>query len=237
MDRSRRRRVAILAIASIVATTCIALGFWQLQRLEERRTLNTEIRAARSAPPTTVRTAEDIGSLSAFRAVVVEGTYDIEGEVLLYGRSLDGEPGHHVVTPLALDDGSGVLVVRGWVPFSIDRAPVIEAAPTARDVVVEGWLIAPESRGRSRPDRDGIVRTLDISGIGDRLPFELASFAVQLREQDPPPSRLPTLIPAPLLSEGPHLSYAIQWFTFAAVALAGAAILFRRERRAPTAVL
>ena len=177
-----------------------------------------------------VRTADDIRALSAFRPVVVEGTYDIEGEVLLYGRSLDGEPGHDVVTPLALDDGSGVLVLRGWVPFSIDSAPVLEAAPTVRDVVVEGWLIAPESRGRSRPDRDGIVRTLDISGIGERLPFELAPFAIQLRTQDPPNPQFPAPVPLPVLSEGPHLSYAIQWFCFAAVAVIGAAILVRRDR-------
>jgi surfeit locus 1 family protein len=234
MDGSRRRRVTIVAIATIVAAVCIALGFWQLQRLADRRALNSEIRAARSASPTTVRTADDIRVLSAFRPVVVEGTYDLEGEVLLYGRSLDGEPGHFVVTPLALDDGSGVLVLRGWVPFSLDSAPVVEAAPADRDVVVEGWLVAPESRGRSRPDRDGIVRTLDISGIGDRLPFDLAPFAVQLRAQDPPNGELPVPVPLPDLSEGPHLSYAIQWFCFAAVAVAGAAILVRRERP-PTA--
>lgn len=236
MDRPRRRRVTIIAIATIVAAVCIALGFWQLQRLADRRALNAEIRAARSASPTAVRTADDIGALSAFRPVVVEGTYDVEGEVLLYGRSLDGEPGHVVVTPLALDDGSGVLVLRGWVPFSLDSAPVAEAPPTARDVVVEGWLIAPESRGLTRPDRDGIVRSLDISGIGHRLPFDLAPFAIQLRTQDPPNAELPVPVPAPELSEGPHLSYAIQWFCFAAVAVAGAWILVRRER-APTATL
>jgi surfeit locus 1 family protein len=236
MDGSRRRRIAIVAIAAIVAAACIALGFWQLRRLADRRALNAEIRAARSASPSIVRTADDIGALSAFRPVVVEGTYDIEGEVLLYGRSLDGEPGHDVVTPLALDDGSGVLVLRGWVPFSIDSAPVLEAAPTVRDVVVEGWLISPESRGRSRPDRDGIVRTLDISGIGERLPFELAPFAIQLRTQDPPNAQLPVPVPLPALSEGPHLSYAIQWFCFAAVAVIGVAILVRRER-SPTGAL
>jgi surfeit locus 1 family protein len=226
--------VKIVAVAAIVAVVCIALGFWQLQRLADRRALNAEIRTARSATPTTVRTVDDFGALSAFRSVVVEGTYDVEGEVVLYGRSLDGEPGHFVVTPLALDDGSGVLVLRGWVPFSLDRAPVVEAAPSVGHVVVEGWLIAPESRGRSLPDRDGIVRTLDISGIGDRLPFDLAPFAIQLRAQDPPNAELPVPVPLPELSEGPHLSYAIQWFCFAAVAVAGAAILVRRER-SPTA--
>ena len=235
MGRSRRRRVAIVAIASVVAAACIALGFWQLQRLGDRRALNAEIRAGRSVPPTEVRTAEDIAALSPFRSVVVEGTYDLEGEVLLYGRSLEGEPGHHVLTPLALDDGSGVLVVRGWVPFSFESAPVPEAAPAVRDVVVQGWLIAPESRGESRPDGNGIVRTLDISGIGDRFPFELAPFAIQLRDQDPPPSPLPVPVPREELSEGPHRSYAIQWFAFATVSVVGALVLLHRDRESATA--
>jgi cytochrome oxidase assembly protein ShyY1 len=55
---------------------------------------------------------------------------------------------------------------------------------------------------------------------------------VQLQRQEPPqPGELPALVPPPDLSEGPHLSYAIQWFTFAAVALVGTALLVRREVR------
>jgi surfeit locus 1 family protein len=59
--------------------------------------------------------------------------------------------------------------------------------------------------------------------------------AIQLTEQDrPPPAALPVRLPPEELSEGPHLSYAIQWFTFATIAVVGAVILLRRERRGPT---
>lgn len=236
MRSSTGRRVAVIAVGLVVAATCVALGFWQLRRLEERRAANAVILGARAAAPVTVRSREDIAALSPFRRVIVRGTYDLEGEVLLYGRSFRGEPGHHVVTPLALDDGSGVLVIRGWVPFSMaDRAPVTQAPPTIiRDVRVEGWLVAPETTDRSRPDADGVVRTLDIAGIGTDLPFELAPFAIQLRDQEPPPPPIPVQVPLPPLSEGPHLSYAIQWFSFAAIAIVGAAVLLRRDRRAAT---
>jgi surfeit locus 1 family protein len=217
----------------VIAAACVGLGLWQLRRLADRRALNAEILEMRAAPALAVGSAEDIAALSPFRRVIVDGTYDLEGEVLLYGRSFRGEPGHLVVTPLALDDGSGVLVVRGWVPFSMaDRAPVTEAPPIARDVRVEGWLVAPETTGESRPDARGVVRTLDIAGIGTRLPYELAPFAIQLQDQARPPPPFPVQVPLPELSEGPHLSYAIQWFSFAAIALVGAAVLIRRDRRA-----
>jgi surfeit locus 1 family protein len=223
-------------VAATVAVTCASLGLWQLRRLEDRRALNARIVRAREAPVRTVRTAEDVTGLAPFRRVEAAGRFDTDGEVLIYGRSLAGPPGHHVVTPLALGDGSGVLVVRGWVPFDVEAAPVRGPfAAVAGDVVVEGWLVPPETRGRSTPDRRGVMATLDIEGLDERVGFKLAPLVIQLRAQRPARSGAPTPIPPPELSEGPHLSYAIQWFSFAAVAVAGTAILLRRERRGATA--
>jgi surfeit locus 1 family protein len=235
MERAGRRRLTIVGIAVVVAAVCVALGLWQLRRLSDRRALNDEILLARAAPAVLAGSASDIESLAPYRRVIVRGTYDVDAEVLLYGRSLREQPGHEVVTPLVFDDGSAVLVIRGWVPFSIAaRAPVTEASPSARRVLVEGWLVPPETTGESRPDRDGVVRTLDIEGIGDGVTDDLAPLAIQLHEQDPAPASLPEPVPLPQLSEGPHLSYAIQWFSFAAIALVGAFVLLRRKGRSAT---
>jgi cytochrome oxidase assembly protein ShyY1 len=233
MDHPDRRRAAIVAIASVVAATCVALGFWQLARLAERRDLNARILARRSATPVTVEGADT--TAGSYRPAIAEGTYDVEREVLVYGRSLDGEPGHHVVTPLVLGDGDAILVVRGWVPFATQSAPVAGAAPPPGTVRVRGVLVPDEGDGSTTPDATGIVRTLDVAGIASTLPYDVASLPLQLLEQTPPqPGDLPVPVPLPELSEGPHLSYAIQWFSFAAIALGGAAILLRRERRVPT---
>ena len=225
----------MVVVAAIVAVTCVLLGFWQLRRLDERRALNERIIARGSAVPVAIDGAEPPAAARAFARAAVTGTYDVDHEVLVYGRNLDGEPGSDVVTPLRLADGSAILVVRGWVPFAVQAAPVPEAAPPAGEVSVEGTLLPDEGDGSDRPDEDGIVRTLDVDGIASSLTYDVAPLPLRLTAQSPPqPGVLPRPERPPRLSEGPHLSYAIQWFAFAAIAVGGAVLLLRRGRRRAT---
>ncbi len=235
MRGSRSRRVAVVVIAVLVAATCVNLGLWQLRRLDERRALNAEILDRRSASPLSIMDVAGSAAAEPYRPATARGRYDVEHEVLVFGRSLDGEAGHHVVTPLLLSGGGAVLVIRGWVPFAMQAAPVRAAAPPANEVRVEGFLAPDEGDGTVAPDADGIVRVLDVEGIASSLPYDVFPLPLQLAEQTPPqPGSLPIPVPLPELSEGPHLSYAIQWFSFALVALIGGAILVLRDRRAAT---
>jgi cytochrome oxidase assembly protein ShyY1 len=235
MPGSRSRRVAVVVIAVLVAATCVNLGLWQLRRLDERRALNAEILDRRSASPLSIEDTAGNAAAEPYRPATARGRYDVEHEVLVYGRSLDGEAGHHVVTPLLLPGGGAILVVRGWVPFAMQAAPVRAAAPPANEVSVEGFLAPDEGDGTVVPDVDAIVRVLDVEGIASSLPYDIFPLPLQLAEQTPPqPGSLPIPVPLPVLSEGPHLSYAIQWFSFALVALIGGAILVLRDRRAAT---
>jgi surfeit locus 1 family protein len=234
MPGSRSRRVAVVVIAVLVAATCVNLGLWQLRRLDERRALNAKMLDGRSETPISIEGIA--GSIAEpYRPATARGTYDVDHEVLVYGRSLDGEAGHHVVTPLRLPGGGAILVVRGWVPFAMQAAPVREAAPPANEVTVNGSLAPDEGDGSDAPDADGIVRVVDVRGIASSLPYDVFPLPLQLADQTPPQSgSLPIPVPLPALSEGPHLSYAIQWFSFAVVALVGALILLRRDRHAAT---
>lgn len=235
MPGSRSRRVAVVAIAVLVAATCVNLGLWQLRRLDERRALNAEILDRRSASQLSIDDVARNAAAEPYRPATSRGRYDVEHEVLVFGRSLDGEAGHHVVTPLLLPGGGAILVIRGWVPFAMQAAPVRAAAPPANEVSVEGFLAPDEGDGSVVPDADGIVRVMDVEGIASSLPYDVFPLPLQLAEQTPPqPGSLPIPVPLPELSEGPHLSYAIQWFSFALVALIGGAILVLRDRRAAT---
>ncbi|GIU99620.1 MAG: SURF1-like protein [Actinomycetota bacterium] len=236
------RWLGLLAFALLVAATCVRLGIWQLDRLEQRRAFNASVRAGLTASPVELSTlaGRDPAAL-AYRRVEVTGTYDPAREVLLYGRALNGEPGHHVLTPLVLerpvDGAEAVLVDRGWVPFELGTPPVAEAAPPSGRITVRGFLLPTTGEADVVIERGPGGRVLTVAHdepgvIGRELGLSLFPLPLQLQRQDPPQAgALPEVVPPPELTEGPHLSYAIQWFTFATIALVGYVLLVRREIR------
>lgn len=233
------RRIVLFVVAVGVAAVCVRLGIWQLDRLDQRRALNDSIEAGLAEPPVPLEEllngSGPMGDL-AYRRVTASGTYDANDELLLYGRALDGSPGDHVLTPLVRDDGPDVLVDRGWVPHEPDRgAPVgpPAAAPEGR-VQVEGVLL-PSEEGSAFPDPEAaatLVRSVNLSEIRERSPDLLSPAYLLLQTQVPAQAEgqpAPASVPEP--TEGPHLSYAIQWFSFATIALVGYGVLLRRDRR------
>jgi surfeit locus 1 family protein len=216
-----------------VAAVCVRLGFWQLDRLEQRRSFNADVGAALASEPAPLGDVLADGDL-AYRRVTVDGTWDVEHEVILFGRSLDGRPGNHVLTPLVFAAGRAVLVDRGWVPSEVRSAPAAgDAAASPGEVTVDGIMLPSDAgddavAGGTLPAQ---VRSVDVAALDAAIPSELVANAYVLLERQTPTQERPIPAPLPELSEGPHLSYAIQWFTFAAISLVGYGVLARRKRR------
>jgi surfeit locus 1 family protein len=206
----QRRDVTLGVIAILVATACVLLGRWQLNRLGQRRARNATLAARLALPPLAV--GRNVSADSARqRRVVARGVYDFAAERTWPGRSFQGTPGVALVTPLRLSDGSAVLVDRGWAPspdaFHVDHT-LYREPDTA--TVTGIALVPPRGRG-------------DVAVTGF-LPF-----VIQLESADPARG-LPRRWPPPTFDNGPHLSYAIQWFSFALIALVGTAVLIRKGR-------
>jgi len=222
--RLERRDWAGLLLALAVAAVCVRLGFWQLDRLSQRRARNAGLLVARQQPPLEVTGAVAADS-ARDRRLHARGAYDYAREQLWRGRSYEGVPGVALITPLRLPDGAAVLVDRGWA-LSPDAYHVDQGAYREEDSadVFGLGMPAPRARGDVDPAR-----------LQDSLPYRLLPFLIQ---QLPPSTALdrplpPGLIrwPAPELSGGPHLSYAIQWFSFAVIILVGSAALARKRAR------
>lgn len=228
----------ILALAALF----VRLGFWQLDRLGQRRARNAAQAAATALPPVALDSAT-LAAISADppsfvnRRVTARGTYAPRGEVVLRGRVRDGRPGVHVVTPLLLAGRpEAVLVNRGWLP-SPDGATVDAAAfaePGERTVTGVLQLI-PTTDDGGTPARAGngalTFRRLDLETMRGRAGRPLVPLYVQqLPGLDSLTAGPPHRVPLPALSEGNHLSYAVQWFSFAAIALVGLVILVLRSR-------
>ena len=245
----RPRWLAGHLLALVLVVLFLALGTWQLRRLDARTARNELVTSRAAASPVDLATAlrefAATGVFPEYMAVKVSGRFAAEGEVLLRGRSLEGQPGFNLVTPLVLDDpdpslgGNAVLVERGWVPYDHDIVPVTDAAPPAGTVEIVGRLRPPTSAPPTglapRDPADGtLVQTyyVDTVRLQQQLPYPLVAAYLTVTEMVPPHTgALPRPLPADDLTAGPHLGYAIQWFAFALVGVVGYAILLRKVTR------
>ena len=236
-----RRLVAFGVLAVVAAGVCVRLGIWQLDRLAQRRAKNAEIRAAALLP------ALDLASLrrqdtsaTHWHRVHVRGVPDYDAEVLQSLRSQAGAPGVYLLTPVRpLGEGWGdtaVLLLRGFVYSangrSIDSRKAREGDTLDLDALVTAF--PPATQGNVRlPSAPRAVRTLDrdtITALVGRplLPVVLLA----LGDTTPRDVTLAARVPPPSLGEGPHKSYAFQWFGFATVFLVGFGAFVRTK---PTA--
>ena len=219
----RRKDYVGALVALVLAALCVRLGFWQLHRLHERRARNALVAAARALPPIDLPADSlPLASLGE-RRVRARGVYDWAHEHVWHARTYQGAPGVTLVTPLRLADGSWLLVDRGWAP-SADAYHVDSRHFREADTAVIAGLAAaaPRDRGDADPHR-----------LADSLGGAVLPVVVQLLPGDAT-AHLPLGLvrwPAPGLDEGPHLSYTVQWFSFAVIILVGTAMLLRKQAR------
>jgi surfeit locus 1 family protein len=227
----------------LVLIVLINFGFWQLRRLEEKRTRNRNILAALDQPPLTL-TGQDVDPATLhFHRVQVTGTFDNEVSMILRNRLLEGVSGVDILTPLHLSGSDqAVLVDRGWIPRgNRDPAPEERAAyDVSGEVTIQGIayqgqprpalisFLAPSSQEGQPPTR--AWSRVDIEHIQEQLPYRLLPIFI---EQAPDPTETSSDLPRRAgnitLDEGPHLGYAIQWFSFALILVITYAFFIRQE--------
>ena len=225
------RRIAIVGLM-IVAAVFVRLGFWQVERLSERRAANRAALAAREQPAVRLGTAAAAGGLGD-RWVVARGAYDRTHEVVLRGHAFQGTPGVQVVTPLRLEGSdSAVLVLRGFVASADGVRADLDPLNEPGTVEVRG-LATPAGTGPGQPvehaGRTSWAR-IDLPALRGRVPYPLLAIVVRQTPDSALP-RSPLRLAPPDLNDGPHLNYAIQWFLFAAMTVAFAVLVVGRSGR------
>lgn len=236
------RRWLLLALAVLVLSALAwRLGEWQFHRLEDRQQRNATTARNETAPPVPVADVLAVGRAvdreDEWRAVTASGTYAPDDTILVRYRTREGESGVDVVVPLLLEDGSAVLVDRGWMltdnvgAASPDDAP----APPSGPVTVTGWVRADAEDDSTRVT-DRSTRAISSVAISDALDRELLGGFLDLRSEDPEPAEPLLRAELPDLGNGPHFFYGLQWWFFALLAVAGYGYLAYdewRRRRAP----
>jgi surfeit locus 1 family protein len=232
----KRSTIVFLVIAAAIAVGCVRLGIWQLDRRRQRLAMNTRIESRMKAAPVSAAAVDRDTSRSRFATVIVSGTPDYANEVLLTHRGHDGAPGVDVLTPIRVPGlDSAVLVNRGWV-YSPDGMTIELHRWRESATTFTGYL---ESFASSPADtvRQGGVRRASYEAIARAIPYPIQKYyVVALADSLASPdsvSATPRIVrlARPKLDGGPHLSYALQWFAFATIAVVGAGIVAARSMR------
>lgn len=215
------RQWLLPTIAVIAGMIVLArLGFWQLDRLDQRREKNAALAAALESEPVNLNEAvlpDDLIPLKD-RDVVAQGEFDFAYQGVVKLQTFQGRPGVNLVAPLVLAGGeTAVLVDRGWVPEDSNYAVYNESSPQT----INGYIALTQTL-----NREGASSTLtdelawyrvDIAAIQTQMPYKLLPIFIKQapgENSDQPPRRSEREVD---LSEGPHMGYAVQWFLFSTI--------------------
>jgi cytochrome oxidase assembly protein ShyY1 len=231
------RWAGYLALVIVFAIACSALGSWQLNRRAEALTEVARIDANYDAEPIPVAEAlpdpAGFDPDSRWRVVALTGEYLAADEVVIRNRPFEGSSGFEVVTPLRLNDGTVFFVDRGWIAQAPNGRPSEYAAPPSGEVEVIARLKAGEGTiaGRTASGRE--LATIDLDELAERVGEPSYTGAYGIQVQDSADADEPPLAAArPVRDEGPHLSYALQWYVFALLAFIGLGWAANQERKA-----
>ncbi len=223
---------------------CVRLGFWQLDRLAQKRAENAHYLAVSALPPLnlTAAPAEDLTGME-YRRVTASGQYDFEHQIALRNHYRDTEWGYRLLTPLILSDGAAILVERGWIPAAGNASPTDWRRYDQPGIITVSGILR---LGRSQPEIGGVPDPTLAPGQ-TRLDFwnivTLERLALQTPTRllpaylQPDPDETRSAPPYPAqeqyeVTERNHFSYALQWFSFAALLFFGGPLfLYRQFRR------
>lgn len=238
-DPSRVRTTVLIAASIAIAAACARLGLWQVDRLAERRALNALLLSRMHDSVVDVSHIPADTGAGHYRIATAHGTFDYAREFVWAARVRRGSPGVNIVTPMRVDGVDGtVLVNRGWV-YSPDAKAVQFSRWRERDTAtvtgyMETWQQACGVTAAAFPPTCGdtaerVLRRLDRAAAARLagapvIPYLLVQTSDSALRADSVPARAEE----PVLAEGPHFSYAVQWFAFAVIALVGGTALALR---------
>jgi surfeit locus 1 family protein len=228
---SLRARLLVIVSITVVALVCLALGLWQMDRLRQRRAANVVALEARSAPPVRLEGGVPLPVSLDGRRVSATGHYDHVHDVVLRGKAYRGSPGVEIVSPLVLDGGrTAVLVNRGFVPTPDAVTVQTDSVREFGRVRVEGTALTVLSGSGAPLERNGGTTwtRLDLDALSKRMPYQLAPIYIR-QSPDTALPRFPRRLDPLPIDDGPHLSYAIQWFAFAVMALVFGAVILKKK--------
>jgi surfeit locus 1 family protein len=215
------KRIAPHIAAAIAIMACVLAGVWQHGRMLQKDALRTALDSARAQTPMPLPHAIDDWTLLRFRPVVLAGHFDTAQQIMIDNRQQQGQVGYHVVTPFVLDDGRTVLVNRGFIAAFADRRMLPPAPAPEGPRTLLGRLNLP---GRyleltHAPPQGALWQNLDPARFTAVTGINALPVVVELDATDPAGEGLARDWPTPDFGREQNMSYMVQWYLFAALAI------------------
>jgi surfeit locus 1 family protein len=220
-----RPRWAPSLVTLVLLPGLLALGFWQLDRADNKRALRAELDRGSAASPQPLRVPLPPSDALRLQRVRAEGRFDAKRQYLLANRMRDGQRGYRLLTPLRVDGSkTAVLVARDWVPATAEAGstPALPSVPggvqSITGLATEGPSVGYRM-GEAYVGDGGWPRRvtyLDFEAMDKALPYRLAPIVV---EPDTAPGERRERLTGGVTPQR-HVGYAVQWF-----ALAGALVV------------
>lgn len=227
MDSGTRKRLASLTLALVLVTPLsVVAARWQWSRHLERDAQNQAVLNAERAQPVAWQRLLGDGYSAAdeWRRVSAIGRWQPGGQLLVRKQVVERAVGFTVMTPFITQDGTVLYVVRGWVRSSEDPIPATPAGDAR--IVLRIRAVTGEGPMGAADLPAGQVNRIDPADLASGAPFAPAIFELV----DPVPEGL-TALPWPELSDGPHVSYTVQWILIGLTGIVVYIRVFRSEWR------
>ncbi len=218
-----------------------------MRRLDDRQATNALLEAQLDQPTREYGDAFDKSidqKLQRFTPVRLNGQFlrsagATPQPVVIANRTFEGAPGFWVVAPFRLDSGQDVAVLRGFANRALIATDEPERwAPPEGPLVIDGYLQSGSSGGVPASGQDVgssdllEINKLDLALLGEIWDVDFDPMYVVADRADR--TEL-VAVDRPEISDGPHLSYAFQWFTFATIAGFGYLLIIRKMAGRPDA--
>ena len=216
-----------------------ALSNWQWHRLSDRQDYNLQIQSQIDKAPvelsevvSIVSTSKTVSANSQWRTVEMTGVWLTEQQVLVRKKSLESNLGLWVVTPLKLQDGTIIMINRGWTAAanSAVDSPAVAELPSG---IIEVLGRVREVQQRTKPaptdlPEGQVDRIIPLEIVDNPNTVSNAYVEMTASRPESKSSDIRTL-PEPEVTEGAHRSYALQWMFFEIMTIIGWVILVRNE--------
>jgi cytochrome oxidase assembly protein ShyY1 len=221
-------------VAVLFAAACVVLANWQLDRRDQAVSKIQRMVDNYEKPAIKISDLNGIlpEAVTPFEWTPVElaGQYLTDDELLVRNRPIAGQPGFLQIIPFQVITGEVVMIERGWIQADSNLAPKTVMTPSSETKNIKARV----RLGEATPNRDsppGFATSLHLESLGELFDSAIEKrFYLRLISESPGEAVSPQPLSQPVLDEGNHLSYAVQWILFALMGFYALFWAMRQER-------